>query len=321
MNQWLSKQDAWGVPQLKERNSLILEKAMEIWEYPSTDYRPEIKPEDFTSLADETDMKGKRISKVSFKGMEKTVNTWVDMYQNVLIMLHSQNEAVLKKLAYSNIEEPPATSFVTSEDGFNKCRKIDEDIFVWIGNNTESKLSVLRMLFPMYGEDENELIFYLRSDDKENEDEAKRYSLRRKFWSYVLPELKTAFADTSVYQNTQATKDNWIYGAIGISGLSLNSVIRYDSARVEYYINFDENQETKDLFDYLYSKKDVIEKTFGDALIWDRGTDKHLSKIAYQLDEISLEDEEEWDAIKIFMATKGRKLYDVLKPLCDFYFV
>ena len=320
MNIWISKQDRWGLPQLQERNDTLLTQAMSIWPYPETDFAPAEKLDESIALDDDTELKGLDISKYSFRGVEQSVGSWADMYQQVLIALHNDNKSILRKLAYSSKQEPPYTSFTASPNYFNSCRKIDDDVYVWTGNNTETKVNVLKMLFPLFGENEGDLVFYIRNiEDNDEENAADRYKRRKDFWSYALPALKETFGDNAPFCNVNPVKENWISGFVGIGGVSINCVIRYDSARVEYYISKSQEEETKKLFDNLYARKDEIEKTYGKPLIWDRGDDKKSSKIYTVMEDVSLTRNEDWERIKDFMVNNSKAMYKAINIIANQY--
>lgn len=310
MNKWISDQERWGVRQLTERNDALVSQALTIWSYPETDYVPLKKQDDFITLDDDAEMKGLDISKYSFRGVEQNVGSWVDMYQQVLLALHSENKAILRKIAYSSSQEAPYTHFTSSPTGFSTCRKIDDDVYVWTGNNTEVKVNMLRQLFPLFGESEGDLVFYIRkTEDDDSENVADRYKLRKEFWGMVIPSLREAFGEGGPFSNVNPCKDNWISGFLGISGVTVNCVVRYDSARVEYYIYKSDEKETKAIFDRLYARKSEIEREYGRPLVWDRGDDKKSSKIYTVLENTSLTNPNDWDTIRDFMVSNAKAMY------------
>lgn len=310
MNKWISDQERWGVRQLTERNDALVSQALTIWSYPETDYVPLKKQDDFITLDDDAEMKGLDISKYSFRGVEQNVGSWVDMYQQVLLALHSENKAILRKIAYSSSQEAPYTHFTSSPTGFSTCRKIDDDVYVWTGNNTEVKVNMLRQLFPLFGESEGDLVFYIRkTEDDDSENVADRYKLRKEFWGMVIPSLREAFGERGPFSNVNPCKDNWISGFLGISGVTVNCVVRYDSARVEYYIYKSDEKETKAIFDRLYARKSEIEREYGRPLVWDRGDDKKSSKIYTVLENTSLTNPNDWDTIRDFMVSNAKAMY------------
>lgn len=169
MNAWIAKQDKWGIRELEKRTQILEERIIDIWKYPKTKYVPSVEPQDYITLEDDVDLTGKKLSKVAFKGAEKYVDNWVGMYEYILTLLHGENKAVLKKLAYSKKDSIPDNCFDVVPDRFNNYRKLDEDLFFNTNNSTEAKQYILRQLLPMFGEDPEDLIIYLRSEGEHKE--------------------------------------------------------------------------------------------------------------------------------------------------------
>jgi Domain of unknown function (DUF4268) len=83
--------------------------------------------------------------------------------------------------------------------------------------------------------------------------------------------------------------------------VSLNLVVSRTFARGEIYINRGSKEENKRVFDYLYKQKEQIEKAFGGALIWERMDDKVTSRIKYQLDGVSVNEESDYPEMNKFL--------------------
>ena len=129
INQWVGRKEQWGLPELEERDQLLKNTVIGIWPYPTSNYHPQKKQMDAIALDEDVILTGRVLSKYSFKGAEQPVASWADMYQQVITMLHSENKAVLTKLAVS---QDPAVDlslhFSMSPTSFNSCRQIDTDL-------------------------------------------------------------------------------------------------------------------------------------------------------------------------------------------------
>lgn len=157
------------------------------------------------------------------------------------------------------------------------------------------------------------LSFKKQEENKTNEEIALRHKLRYAFWTKAIPELqKTA----DLYHNVSPTKDNWITGASGHSGISYNSVVIFKGARAELYISKPNQTENKRIFDYLFQQKGELEKQFGEPLDWNRLDDKIACRISICKNEFSLQDENDWSDMMEFLGNKIRKLKEVFaKPI------
>jgi len=75
-----------------------------------------------------------------------------------------------------------------------------------------------------------------------------------------------------------------------------------------------EKSENKAAFDALYQHKDEIETKLGTELQWNRGDDIKSSKVFIQIDNVSIENEEDWPQMAKFHADWSKKFYDVIVP-------
>ena len=314
MNTWIAQKDNWRLAEIEERSALLTNKALSIWGFPVTEYRPEEKQLESLTLADDADLlKGRLIARFSYKSAEQPVTSWVEMYQKVLQILFEEDKTIITKLAVSK-EEGLAMHFGLTENAFAKCVEIGDDIYVWTNNNTQTKLSVLNRLFAMYNVDLMDLEFFLRDENDVTEDEAGTSGEnRRKYWAYALDIIQKAHID-GMYSNAHPTNRNWIDGFFGIGGFNIGCVANWDSARVVFYIGKNNAQENKKVFDMLYSKKAEIEAKIGATLIWNRDDNIKSSKIIYRLENVSVDNETDWLQMASFHAEWSKKFYDVIVP-------
>lgn len=125
-----------------------------------------------------------------------------------------------------------------------------------------------------------------------------RHIVRRKFWTAYLKEINKT---TSLYQNVSPSKDHWISAGSGISGVTFNSLVTGDYIRIELSIHGKTQEENKVIFDALVSQKESIETAFGNPLEWERLTDKRMSRIKFELQGVSVFNEEDWQKMFGFM--------------------
>ena len=116
------------------------------------------------------------------------------------------------------------------------------------------------------------------------------------------------------FSNVNPSKQGWISGFIGVQGVSICCVANRDGARIELYIAKNNVEENKRIFDSLYAHKEEIETRLGASLTWLRGDSIKSSKIEYQLEKVSIENETDWLQMAKFHAEWSKKFYDVLVP-------
>ena len=313
MNTWIAKKDKWTLKEIEERNEHLMGRALMIWARPTTAFKPVEKQLDTCTLEDDEILSGRLIARFSYKNTEQPVTSWVEMYQKVLKILYAEDKTIITKLAVSS-EDNIALHFSMNPTEFTKNVEIGDGIFVWTNTNTQSKLSVLKRIFKLYGADPSDLVFYLRDENGNAEDEVgTRNELRRRYWAFALEYIHEMHGDAS-FSNIHPSKENWISGFFGVSGFSLNCVANYDCARVEFWLGKADKDANKKAFDLLYSHKDEIETTLGMSLKWNRNDDVKSSKMYCQLDNVSIENEIDWLQMAHFHAEWSKKFYDVIVP-------
>lgn len=321
VNQWIGQKDKWGLPELEERDQLLRNRVIGIWPYPTSAYRPPEKQMDSVSLDEDIILTGRILSKYSFKGAEQPVASWADMYQQVITMLHSENKAILTKLAVS---QDPAVDlslhFSMSSTAFNSCRQIDTNLYVWTGTDTQYKINILRKIFTLFGVSESELVFYLRDEETSEPVAGTRHEIRKKYWEYALPQLKASFGENGPFSNVNPVTNNWIAGFVGVSGIHIDCVANYDESRVEFYLGMASKEQNKALFDFLFARKNSIEAAMGTQLIWSRMDDNKASKIHISLPGADISKDTDWPRMTKFHVDASKGLYFAFKEPLEQYF-
>lgn len=313
MNTYIAKKEKWTLKELEERNEYLLNRALTIWQTPVTDFQPVEKQLDSYTLEDDDVLSGRLIARFAYKNTEQPVSSWVEMYQKVLQMLYAEDKSIITKLAVSK-DDNIALHFSLNGEEFTKCIEIGDGIYVWTNTNTQSKLSVLNRIFKLYGIDATELVFYLRDESEDIvAEEGTRYELRRRYWTFALDYIHQAHGEAA-FSNVNPVKENWVSGFFGVSGFSINCVANYDCARVELWLGKPDKEANKKAFDMLFSHKNEIEASLETTLEWIRNDDVKSSKLYYQLDNVSIENEVDWQQMAKFHAEWSKKFYDTIVP-------
>lgn len=206
MNTWIAKKDKWTLKEIEERNEHLMGRALMIWVRPTTAFKPVEKQLDSCTLEDDEMLSGRLIAHFSYKNTEQPVTSWVEMYQKVLKILYAEDKTIITKLAVSS-EDNIALHFSMNPTQFTKNVEIGDGIFVWTNTNTQSKLSVLKRIFKLYGADPSDLVFYLRDENGNAEDEAgTRNELRRRYWAFALEHIHEMHGDAS-FSNVHPSKE------------------------------------------------------------------------------------------------------------------
>ena len=137
-----------------------------------------------------------------------------------------------------------------------------------------------------------------REEVDAQEQNKERHGVRLKFWSHFLKEINKV---TRLYQKVSPSRDAWIGAGSGTSYLGYNSVATRNYIRIELYINSGDKYYNKELFDFLFARKNEIEMQFGKPLTWERLDDKVTARVKYELSGVSIFKEGDWDRMVSFM--------------------
>ena len=314
LNTYVSKKDKWTLAELRDRNDYLLKRALDIWAFPSTNYKPQEKQLDSYTLDDEASfLSGRQIAKFVYKGTEQPVVSWVEMYTKVLRALYLEDKTIIAKIALSTGDDL-SMHFSTNKRIFKKCDEIGDNVYVQTNTNTQSKLSVLNRLYKLYGMNPTDLVFYLRDSNDKEDEKGTRFEIRRKYWEYALKFIKEENFDNKSFDNVNTSKENWINGTFGIGGFAICCIANYDFARVDVYFGKTNANENKIAFDNVMLHKLEIESNLGVNLEWDRGDDVKRSIISYRLENVSIYNENDWLQIAKFHAKWSKKFIDAIVP-------
>jgi hypothetical protein len=144
--------------------------------------------------------------------------------------------------------------------------------------------------------------------------EKDRHKVRREFWTEV---LRAIAAKSSLFQNISPGKKSWIGASSGVAGVRFTFVAGKSYGRAETYIDRNEMEENKFIFDQLYAKKESIEAAFGSELTWERLDDARACRIKCETPG-SIYDSDQWPTLIKFMTDAMVKMENAFKePLAD----
>ncbi len=127
--------------------------------------------------------------------------------------------------------------------------------------------------------------------------------LQLNYWTKLAERLE----DLTEFNARKPNPQHWYNLAIGSSlahiSLTVNTLKK--EIRIETWIS-----DNKDLYDYLESQKEVIEKELGYSLNWERLDDKKASRISISK-KIDINKEENWDEAIDWHLEKAVEFYNV----------
>ena len=168
LNQYIAKFDQWTEKELEMRKKDLSDKALKIWTYPSTNFKPVKKEDDVVSLSEDNGVAtGRKITSFLFKDTIYAVSDWAKMMWEMAKLLCEINPSLLYKEARSKknvwFQTTPAKHYQELATGLYFCPS---------HSSTWNKMAILKNLFKIYQIDEDELAFGLApiKDDTEQQE-------------------------------------------------------------------------------------------------------------------------------------------------------
>lgn len=297
----------WGEDEMESRSEALAKRALEIWPLPSTDFVPAGKNSDNKALDDDEDWTGRKIASYSFLGMTRKTTRWIDMFNDVVRMLHTMDGSVLPQIA-EDPDNPLHQVFSLEPGTLREGKEIADGVFAEQNTSTSWKLSVLRKLFDCFKIDQAELVFDLKEDEAEKDMEQgiARYERRRQFWKAALPIIKAENESTGLFRKWKPGKENWITSPCARRGVAISCIANFSEARVQFEMTEKPDFNAKEAFDLLATRRSALENTLGNELEWKRNDDTKTSKIAVVRHDLGIADESTWSATAEFLAKWSR---------------
>lgn len=127
--------------------------------------------------------------------------------------------------------------------------------------------------------------------------------------------MEKAKSRTTLHSNISPTIWSWVGAGAGRSGIGYNYAITNRYGSVELYIDRGKGSgdESKKIFDELYSKKRQIEKIFGGKLDWQKLNDRRASRIRKIYTYATINDKDKWGKLQDDMIDGMIRLEKALK--------
>lgn len=167
LNKYISKFDKWTEAEMKERQTEMGKRALTVWPYPETSYKPAVKLDDEVSVYDEDFVfKGRKINSFTLTGTIYSVPDWADTIRDTFKLLYEINPSILQDEANSR-----DNVWITRENAKSETyiKKVADDVWVNTGNDTNTKVRLLRQVARLYNLAENDLVFSLEPVKEESE--------------------------------------------------------------------------------------------------------------------------------------------------------
>jgi hypothetical protein len=140
-----------------------------------------------------------------------------------------------------------------------------------------------------------------------------RHAQRKEFWKQLLAHSREK---TPLFSRISSSSDYWISTGAGKTGLTYIYQLYEDKGHIEFYIDVEDWDKNKAIFDRLYTERDKIETTFGAPLEWQRLDDKRASRIRKTIDEFGGRNApDQWAKLQEAMIDSMIRLDTALRPV------
>lgn len=166
LNEFIKAQTSWGESQLIARQKILVNDAIGLWKYPKSDFVPIVPLAQQVTLDDEEyDYKGKKLRSVILLGEEYKLSymEWTKAILWVYKCLFDLDPQPLFEMA----ADPNELYIIQTPE--NNATKISEGVYVYLNNDTNTKIRVLRRVAEKYslnnGDTNDDIIFVMKSTD------------------------------------------------------------------------------------------------------------------------------------------------------------
>lgn len=167
LNDFIRSKEHWTETELKERRDLLVKDALELWQYPNTDFEPASAVSQQVTLdEDDFDFTHKQLSSISFLDVEykKRNLEWKAAMVWVFQQLFDLDPQPLFDLA-----SDPAESYIVPNE-VEHSTKIADSVYVFFNTDTNTKIRLLRRVAEKYhlneGDVTDDIVFNLKSEEE-----------------------------------------------------------------------------------------------------------------------------------------------------------
>lgn len=300
LNSYLKSIDTWSVTKYEERLNIIYERFLKIWEFPDVEVTDGSESEE-ENIFDAESPTYKKLEYFIFENTKVEVESVAQMYFYVIRSLYEKNSQLL-------LSNQDLFKITRSDLDFRAPQEILNGWFIESNIDSNSKFSILRKLLSLFEMEDELSIKYLSAI--ENKTEPNRFGIRKKYWQQILPVLH----HTNLFTNVSPSKDHWLSTGSGIGGLSYTLIVTRLDIRIELSIITSSKEKNKIYFKKLFKNKEVIENSFGNPLVWEELPENKMSRIKFELQDVSIFNEADWKKMNDFFVLYLPKFENAIKP-------
>lgn len=299
LNDFLKKADNWTVENYNHRFDLIYDRFLKIWKFPTV-ILPVSEKTDEENIFDAETPTHKKLEYFIFENTRVEEETVAQMYFYIINKLYDKNAQLL-------LEASEVLKISRDNKEFRAAQEIKSGYFIESNIDSNSKFSILKKLLVLFELQDELLVKYA---DAETTNSPTRFSIRKEFWKQLLPQIE----NTNLFSNVNPGKDHWISTGAGKAGVVYSLVITQNYVRMELALSTSNKELNKKYFIKLLSNKETMETAFGDKLEWEELKDYKMSRIKYELRNVSIYEDNNWGEMQSFLIKYLPKFEKALKP-------
>jgi len=297
LNDYLKTIEVWNEEKYNERFVIIYSRFLKIWSYPDVEI-PVHENHVEQNIFNADSPTHKKLDYFIFQDSKIEENATAKMYFHVIKELYRINTQLLidNNIVYVS----------RKRSDFRSPQELINGYFIEANMDSNNKFTNLKKLLTLFGLEEELRVKYLDLDD---ESSSSRYVIRNRFWKQLFLQI----SGTDLFSNSKPTKESWVNTATGVSGIFFGIAVTREDIRIEILMGSSDKDLNKKRFNKLKSNITITEKEFGDVLEWQELPDYKVSRVKYELKEVSLYDESDWQKMNEFVLTYLPKFEKVMR--------
>ena len=159
LNKYLSQVDIWTKEHIEKRANLLRDRALTIWKYPRSNYVVKKDETKIFTLSTEESFTNTSILEWSFEDKEYFVESWREFYEWLVRILYHKDPLLVESFL---TDYHLSWKFTDTEDETKYLSKIHEGLYLSVGNNSDSKISSMKMMLERFDIDPDSVSFYIK---------------------------------------------------------------------------------------------------------------------------------------------------------------
>jgi uncharacterized protein with ParB-like and HNH nuclease domain len=164
LNKYISEQDSWNEEKIIERVNILSSKALKLWTFFNTDFKPQKDPSKLISLDEETDITGEKPESIIIEETEYKVLTWRDLMLKVLDYLYELDSKKMYDLADNGDR-----NLTRDKSKLLHPREFKDNLYVEVHHSSMGIMQFIKNILKEYGIDSEQISIYLKENGEQNE--------------------------------------------------------------------------------------------------------------------------------------------------------